>query len=84
MTNNQAILIHYCQYGTNWIAYPFSKKDQEDFINNIIRISSEICKEYNAVDFFVYNVTTLVGILLKKQKLHPGFRLFCQSNFYSK
>ncbi|WP_293302591.1 hypothetical protein [Pedobacter sp. UBA4863] len=56
--DNNAILINYYQKGSNCYEYGLGKKDALTVIENCIRISSQISRENNTTDFFLYSDKT--------------------------
>ena len=74
--DNKSILINYYQFGTNCFEYGFKEKTALAVIGTSVRISSDLSKEYNASDFFVYTQNALNKERLENRKdfiLDAGF-----------
>lgn len=62
------ILINYYQKEPNCISKRFNVEYNLTYIDNCITISSRICKENNAVDFFVFSEDSFFKDLCKTKK----------------
>ena len=76
ISDRKDILINYFQKAPNCISKRSNVEYNLTFIDNCIRISARICKENNAVDFFVFSEDSFFKDLCKTKKqfrLDSGF-----------
>jgi len=74
--DEQTIVIHYFQYGSNCLIADFSEVDFSRVLNNIYRISNSTEKRLNLKNYFVYNSNSFFESTLSKEEafvLDKGF-----------
>ena len=74
--DGKAILINYTQKAPNCIEKRFDNEVNSKIIENVINISSRICKEENAIDFFVFSEDSFFRDLYeakKQYRMDSGF-----------
>lgn len=74
--DEQTIVIHYFQYGSNCLIADFSEVDFSGVLNNIYRISNSTEKRLNLKNYFVYNSNSFFKSILSEQDpfvLDTGF-----------
>jgi len=67
IAKDKFILINYKQWGQNCLFNNIEKKFI--IVNNVIRISNDISKNFNAKDFFVYNDNVLNKSIFEKKRI---------------
>lgn len=54
LQTNKSILINFDQKAPRCISYDFDKESMHNYIENVLRISSDMSLKFNANDYFVY------------------------------
>nr|WP_297308446.1 hypothetical protein [uncultured Flavobacterium sp.] len=76
LEENDAIVIHYFQYGKNCILADYNNEDVLNILNNMYQISSSTEKRFNLKNYYVYNSNSFFDSILSQERtfiLDSGF-----------